>query len=490
MNIRKLFYSKRFFIVNLILVGIISGFLLSLLVFSRSSSTKPNDKVFVQETVTPSIEGLYDLQSTFRQVSAVVRPTVVELRIGEIAAEEEERRSPFDFFFGRPDGEPPQLPPGLGSGFIVESTNGVLYVATNEHVAGNAGSITVVTFDGSEYPGTLVGSDKRKDLAVVSFFAEHADLPSALLGDSDTLYVGDWVLAVGNPFGYASTVTAGIVSAKGRTGPSDNISDFIQTDAAINQGNSGGPLINLKGEVVGINTWISTPTGINVGLGFAIPINNIKKAIRDLIRRGDVEYGWLGVEVGDITEDIVTDLRYSETFGAVVYQLFKESPADKGGLQAGDIIIQIDGLDIRNYLHLTRYVGDIPPGGEAVFTVFRDGRQLLLDIVIGIRGDINVIENAYKKLWPGISVLRLTELLKERYGIAEDTQGMLISDVKYQTDALAAGLQPGDILLSINELEVKNLLDFYRIVNDTDKKEFVYSVLRNGETLSISFRRR
>jgi len=477
---RSFFESKGLFLFNIILVSIIAGFFLSLAVFSCGTPFSSESMVFAQDTAPLTSVHLEDLQSSFHSVATTILPSVVELRITDGAGGE----SPFDFFFDRDgrDLEPPRGT-GLGSGAIVAKQGTRYFVVTNEHVAGGAEEIVAVLHDGTEYEGTLEGSDSRMDIAVVSFQSTDPDIPLAAYGDSDTLRVGDWVLAVGNPFGFASSVTAGIVSAKGRAGPAGNISDFIQTDAAINQGNSGGPLVNLKGEIVGINTWISTPSGINVGLGFAMPINNVKKAVSDIVSGGKVQYGWLGVEIADVGEYEAEQLLFGGQTGVLVKQVFDDSPAEQAGLLPGDIVTEIDGVIVTDFRHLSRIVGEVPAGEQAEFTLSRGGDIFDLTVTIGLRGSDTEIQRAYQDMWPGFSVISIDEEVRNQHDF--DRTGLVIQDVRQESIPQIAGVRRGDFLLAINGASVKNLLDFYRLLNDTDNEEFDLLLNRSGEEITI-----
>ena len=490
MTIRKLFYSKRFFIFNLVLISLMAGFILSLVAFSCSSTIRPKTKVFAEDNAPLTLEDMAGVQTSFRKVADLVLPVVVELRIIEnLVNQTEEERSPLEFFFGRPnqgDQTEPRALPGLGSGIIVREKDKRVYVLTNNHVAGNADRITVVLHNGREYDAKLEGSDSRKDLAIVSFETKEITTPVAAIGNSDSLYVGDWVLAIGNPFGFFSTVTAGIVSAKGRAALDDNISDFIQTDAAINQGNSGGPLVNLRGEVVGINTWITSTTGISIGYGFAIPINNAKKTMEDIIAKGEVEYGWLGVEIGDLSTALTDNLDFEERKGAVIYQVFRESPAEKGGLLVGDIVVDLNGNEVKDYRHLIRLVGDLMPGINANFTVLRQGKQKSVRVHIGLRPDNEAIQAANKNMWPGINVVPLSEALRSQMGIPDDIVGLFIQEVIPGTSPHIEGMQHGDIVLKINGAQVKSMLDFFTQVNDINTKDFVFLIIRSGIEMTFS----
>ncbi|MEE8441508.1 MAG: trypsin-like peptidase domain-containing protein, partial [Spirochaetia bacterium] len=309
------------------------------------ATTTPVESSVLQTGAAPAadaIAGLRELQSSFHAISESVSPSVVRIDVRERVTGNGPREGLpfFDFFFGSPDDGEPQdrgfERGGIGSGVIVSSDRRRYYVLTNDHVVREADIITVVLNDGTELEGELVGRDSRKDLAMVSFRSDR-DLPIARLGDSDSLRVGDWVVAIGSPFGYQNTITVGIVSALGRRGgPVGNVSDFIQTDASINQGNSGGALVNLDGEVIGINTWITSDSGGSIGLGFAVPINNVVRSISEFLDDGKVEYGWLGVSIQTVDTEQVESLRLRGRSGALINSVFDGSPADKNGLLAGD----------------------------------------------------------------------------------------------------------------------------------------------------------
>ncbi len=281
------------------------------------------------------VSALEELQYSFRSIASSVLPVVVQINVVEVITQQTpEGVSPWDFFFkpgpNSPEGETPQQKefrrPGLGSGVIVRKDGKKVYVLTNNHVVGEADEISVMLHDQRTFKGKLVGKDERKDLALVVFETKD-DVPVAVLGDSDSLQVGDWAVAVGNPLGLESTVTVGIISALGRRGgPGSNISDFIQTDAAINPGNSGGALVNIRGEVIGINTWIASTTGTYIGFGFAIPINNAKKDIEDFIKHGAVQYGWLGVSIRDPLPSMRSEMMLEDINGGMAINVYKGSP--------------------------------------------------------------------------------------------------------------------------------------------------------------------
>ncbi|MDR1030220.1 MAG: trypsin-like peptidase domain-containing protein, partial [Treponema sp.] len=417
MNLVQKLSSKNLFVFNLVLIGVIFGFSLAFLSFSCST---PNAKKTAQAQESPvviprdALQVAEGLQSAFSAVANKVLPSVVELKTVSIRRQQIPNFNgiPWEFFFGPRDGNPDgqgqereYRSQGLGSGIIVRKNQDTYYVLTNNHVVGDVNEIVVVTNDDQEYPAVLVGKDERKDLAMVSFKTNDVH-PLAELGDSDAVKVGDWAIAVGNPLGFMSSVTMGIVSAVGRTGgPGNNINDFLQTDASINQGNSGGALVNIRGQVIGINTWIASNSsgGGSVGLGFAIPINNAKRSIDEFISSGEIRYGWLGVSLTDPDREMMQALKIEGKRGALATQVFLGSPADKGGIRPGDFITHVNGKEARGMNPLTMMVGDIKPGEQAQFTVIRDGVSQNFQVRIEARTDTVAADN--KKLWPGLFIV-------------------------------------------------------------------------------------
>ncbi|MDR2589348.1 MAG: Do family serine endopeptidase [Spirochaetales bacterium] len=485
--------SRKLFVFNLVLVGIVCGFCLAFFAFSCSTRAGGPEAAYAEDANTEAIKSLQSLQNSFRSISEKARPVVVMLNVVVVRKQGQPDKNAlpwFYYFFGKPDDRPEGNPErefrnnGLGSGVILKRSGKTYYVLTNNHVVDKANEINLHLHDGREFKASLVGKDERKDLAVISFESGE-ELPVAVLGNSDTLQVGDWVLAVGSPFGLESTVTAGIVSALGRRGgPDGNISDFIQTDASINQGNSGGALVNLAGDVVGINTWITSPTGGSIGLGFAIPINNVKKAVEELITQGSVKYGWLGVSIASISQEIASQMRLSDTKGAFVYHVFRGSPADKGGILPGDFITQLDGKKISSSNELVQMVADLEVGRKVSFVLTRQSKEEKFTVAITARDTQQTITEQSKNLWPGLIVVPLTDEIKKELETSA-LGGVAVRSVEQRTPADLAGLKSGDVILEINGKKVSNLLEFYARLNDTSsgKIEFVYE--RGGVKMSI-----
>ncbi len=364
---------------------------------------------------------------------------------------------------------------GLGSGFII-SRDG--YILTNNHVIAGTDKIRVKLAEGKEYPAEIVGRDANTDIALIKIQPE-GDLPTAVLGDSDKLRVGDWVLAIGNPFGLEQTVTAGIVSAKARSIGAGPYDDFIQTDASINPGNSGGPLFNLKGEVVGINTAIVAQ---GQGIGFAVPVNMAKEIYRDLKTKGRVTRGWLGVSVQDLTEEMASSLKIEGRRGALVGDVFPGEPADRAGIRTGDVIIEIAGKPVRNTHDLLRQVATLAVGKKAALRIVRDGRERTVEATVGERKDVRELARGREGSERfGMTVQELTPEMARHFGMAEKA-GVVVTRVTEGGAADEAGLQPQDIILRVNRTQIRSLQDYLRATADGKESESLMLLVRRGES--------
>lgn len=432
------------------------------------------------------------LQDSFRAISNGLLPSVVEVDVTEtktvtaIDPFEDFRR----FFFGNPGAQDngggkkqrSYEQQGLGSGVIVRRTGNTLYVLTNNHVAGDATKIVVKLNDGREFDGKLVGADSRMDIALVSFETKDKEIPVATLGDSDKVQTGDICFAMGAPLGFSQSVTQGIISAKGRSGSGiGNINDFIQTDAAINQGNSGGPLVNIYGEVIGINTWIASQSGGSQGLGFSIPINNIKNAIDSFISDGKIVYGWLGVSLMDATKEYKSELGVGDKDGALASQLFIGSPAQKCGMHPGDYIVELNGNKVKNVNQLVRDVGLLEAGSQAKFKVIRSGKTVELNIKIEERSEKVSSDNG--KLWPGFIASPLTENVRKELNLEDKVKGVVVSNVMEKSPAASLRIQDTDIITAVNGVGVKNLSEFYGELSKADRT-INFDIYSNGGTIT------
>lgn len=428
------------------------------------------------------------LQTAFRSISDQVLPSVVQIDVIETRTVES---NPFGnipfFFFGTPQTEestPREYSQqGLGSGVIVRQSGDTYYVLTNNHVVGSANSISVTLLDGREFEAELVGTDTRKDTALIRFTSDDS-IPVAKLGDSDLVQTGDICLAMGTPMGYFASVTQGIVSATGRSGGgTGNISDFIQTDAAINQGNSGGPLVNIYGEIIGINTWIASQSGGSQGLGFAIPINNIKSAIDAFIADGKVTYGWMGVSLVEITNTYKEALGINRnTQGAFVSQIFLNSPAAKSGMQAGDYITSLNGRDVKDVEQLVREVGDLQANTTADFELIRGGKSMSLNVKIEERNEEATTDNS--QLWPGFIAAPLTDEIRTELNVKSGVDGVVVTNIQAKSPAAALRLQVGDIITAVNDKDVNNLKEFYEALDTATNSSIYFDVYSEGSTIT------
>ena len=357
-------------------------------------------------------------------------------------------------------------PVAQGSGFFISEDG---YVVTNNHVVEEGTAFTVVTDDGKELDAKLIGADPRTDLAVLKVDGNGQKFTYVDFADDSKIRVGDWVVAVGNPFGLGGTVTAGIVSARGRdigAGPYD---DFIQIDAAVNRGNSGGPAFNLSGQVVGINTAIFSPSGGNVGIAFAIPASTAKQVVQDLMKDGTVERGWLGVEIQPVTDDIAESLGLSSSKGALVSSAQDDSPAKKAGIVAGDVITQVDGKDVASTKELARLIGGYAPGKSVDVTVWRNGKSETIKVDLGTlpksdkQASADDQDNSAPAKPDTLADLGLTVTK------SDDGKGLVVTDVDPDSDAADRGIQAGDVITAVNSQEVAGVDDIAKAMADAAK---------------------
>jgi serine protease Do len=386
----------------------------------------------------------------------------------------------FDKFFDQmPQSEMPSK--SLGSGFIIDREG---YIITNNHVIEGADEIKVKLSDKEEFDAAIVGRDKKTDIALIKI-TPPPGLPVVTLGDSDALKVGEWVMAIGNPFGLDQTVTVGIVSAKWRKLGMGPYEDFIQTDAAINQGNSGGPLFNTRGEVVGVNTAIFSTSGGNIGIGFATPINLAKSVVRQLKEKGRVVRGWLGVIVQTVTPDLAKSFGLEQKEGALVADIDLKGPAAKAGIKKGDIIIAFNGTPIREMDQLPLLVAQTPVGSKGELTIIRDGKKISKTVEIGELQDEEgagpAEETGSDDL--GMELADMTEALARRYDI-EETAGVLVTYVEPNSPAAEAGVRPGDIITQVNRKDIADVEEYNKIVSAVrkEKKNKLLLLITRGKT--------
>jgi serine protease Do len=435
------------------------------------------------------------IPATFSEVAQKASPAVVNISTVKVVKEGGDRTfrfhgprdpntpgDPFQEFFERFFRE--QMPRrdhkenSLGSGFIIEPTGVII---TNNHVVEDADEIVVKLSDGRELKAEVLGRDPKTDLAVIKIKdGTGAGFPYLNLGDSRATRVGDWVVAIGNPFGLEHTVTAGILSAKGRVIGAGPYDDFLQTDASINFGNSGGPLLNLDGEVIGINTAIVAG---GTGIGFAIPTSLANDIIKQLKDKGRVVRGWLGVMIQKITPGLAESFGLKDEKGALVADVTSGGPAEKAGIKRGDVIVSFDGKDIKDWSDLPTIVAATPVGKRVEVKVIREGKEKSFNVTIAELDDEKLARGSAptdsKVVELGLTVQELTPEIAERLGLSEQ-EGVVVSGVEDESPASEAGLRPGDLILEINRVKVNNVNDYRRVVRDVDKGEMVLFLVKRG----------
>tara|TARA_R110000782_G_scaffold4929_7_gene17276 strand:+ start:1127 stop:2704 length:1578 start_codon:yes stop_codon:yes gene_type:complete len=404
--------------------------------------------------------------------------------------------SPFEDFFkeffdrGQPNGGKPQArkATSLGSGFIIDDAG---HVITNNHVIQDADEIEVILQDDTRLKATVVGRDQKTDIAVLKVDLKGQKYHAISFGDSEKSRVGDWVVAIGNPFGLGGTVTAGIISARGRdisAGPYDN---FIQTDASINRGNSGGPLFNLDGQVIGINTAIFSPSGGSVGIGFAVPMSTAKPVISQLIKHGQVKRGWLGVHIQQVTPEVAESLGLKEPVGALVAQVVEDGPAAKGKIQRGDVILSFNKRKVPDMRKLPRIVADTEVGVDVPVEVWRENKKIDLKVKVGelqeqeqqvaARTDKGAGTDAKPQVVEdlGLSLSAITDEAVQKFKLEGDAKGVLVTDVLNAGPAAEKGVRPGDLIVEVGQEEVGTPDDVVRKVKearDTGRKSVLLLV--------------
>lgn len=418
--------------------------------------------------------------------------------------------SPFEQFFenflDRRKQDLPSAPPAsLGSGFIIDAAKGI--IITNNHVIQDAEEVRVTFHDDISAAADILGSDEKTDLAVLQIKPEDMKglkLSATGFGDSDVLRVGDWVMAIGNPFGLGGTVTAGIISARKRDINSGPYDDYLQTDASINRGNSGGPMFNLQGQVIGINTAIFSPSGGSVGIGFAIPSNLASPVLNQLIKYGRTRRGWLGVRIQEVTEDIAASLELKKPHGALISSVTKDGPAEKSGIEAGDVVLSFDNRPITQMRELPRIVAETDIGKKVNVVVWRDGKNKTIKVSLGElekAEDDGLLEQKEKKgpstkgdlkiEKEGLSLSILSDELRERFNIGSDIDGVAVTDVKPGSEAATKGLISGDVIVELNQKPVndpKRIAALIDDARDTGRKSVLLLINRDGDIRFIALR--
>jgi len=418
--------------------------------------------------------------------------------------------SPFEEYFGEffgDSGRQPRVPsPGssLGSGFIVDAREGI--IVTNNHVIADSDEIVVNFHDGSKRTAELIGVDTKTDLAVLKVDTTGKQLVEVPFGDSAQMKIGDWVMAIGNPFGFGGSVSIGIVSAQNRQIGSGPYDDYIQTDAAINRGNSGGPLFNMKGEVIGINTAIISPSGGSIGIGFAIPSKLAMNVVRQLREFGETRRGWLGVRIQPVTDEIAESLGLDKAAGALVSGIEKGGPAEGGALKSGDVIVTFNGEDISDVRELSRVVADSPVGEEVDVEIVRDGERQTVKIKLGRleeseaksasadtdeqTGDTPLTEASVL----GMAIREINEEARAEFGLADGISGVVIAEVEQNSSAFEQGIRPGDVIAEVDQQSVSNPSEVLDLVNGLKEQgrrnAYLLIVSPTGESRFINVRMR
>jgi serine protease Do len=451
---------------------------------AREANAAPAPSARQAGKPTEAVQGLAEmrefagkLETLFQTVAAQVSPAVVLIeseRTVRVQVPGYSLRGPFgdmfnDPFFrqmqpdmGQPGGEREMKQRALGSGCILDEEG---YILTNNHVVAEADKLKVTLTDGRSFDATLAGRDEKTDLAVIKLTAKAADLPTVALGDSDRVKVGQWVLAIGNPFGLRHTVSTGIISATGRSIGAVEYESMIQTDAAINRGNSGGPLVNLYGEVIGINSAIVGPS--YSGIGFAIPINMAKDILADLKAGNAVVRGYLGVYISDLTPEMAAAFGFKGNQGALVNEVNEGSPATEAGLKSGDIVVAYDGHDVANSSDLRRRVAATKPDTKVQVKVWREGKETTLSVrVANLQAAVQTAQD-----WLGLHVQTLTPEMSANMG-KPDLKGVLVAEVDKDSPA-AEYISPGDVILSVNRVPVTSVEEYSKLMGQTDKERGV-----------------
>ena len=443
-----------------------------------------------------SITALRQMGKAFTSIAEKTSPAVVGIKADKVYTQQQSDtpywffEDPFfndeffERFFGRPRQRPQQpqqrkvVQPVQGSGFIVSDDG---YILTNNHLVGDAENVRVQLSDDKEFKAKVIGADPDSDVALVKI--EGKDLPHLELADSNALEVGEWVVAIGSPFGLSHTVTAGIVSAKGRSVGITTYEDFIQTDAAINPGNSGGPLLNLDGKVVGINTAIISRTGGNMGIGLAIPINMAKMVYKQLIAEGKVVRGYLGLSMQDLTPELAENFDIGESKGAVVTKVFEDSPAEKAGIKFEDVIIEFEGKGVEDSKELMNRVATLAPGTKVTLLVLREGKKQTLTVELGERpklGEIATDETPATIYDLGLDVRDLSDELADRLGY-KGIEGVVVVEVRRGSEAEQKGIEPGMVIMKVGRVNVTSTKEFYGEIRKLKKGDTVVLLVTDGQ---------
>ncbi|MBI4689675.1 MAG: DegQ family serine endoprotease [Nitrospirae bacterium] len=467
------------------IIGLIAGLVIS-------SNFNFLSKAYTEEKISKeAIDTLSKIGNAMAEVAGAVRPAVVNISSTR-TIKTQGMPSPFfnDPFFRRFFGDEfgsnkprERKESGLGSGVIVDRDG---YILTNSHVIKDADEIKVKLSDKREFKGKVVGIDQKTDLAVVKIDSDN--LPVIKWGDSDKMRVGETVIAIGNPFGLNQTVTSGIVSATGRAnvGIAD-YEDFIQTDAAINPGNSGGALVNIKGELIGINTAIFSTSGGYMGIGFAIPSNMAKIVMESLVKKGKVVRGWLGVSIQQITPELSKQFNLKEEKGVLVGDVVEDSPAEKAGIQRGDVIVEFEGKETNDPANLRNMVASTLPGKEVSMKLIRDGKTMTVNVIIAeLPAEMQKVSGTFENYLKGVHVQNITPEIRKGLDIPKRIGGVVVTDIEEESPAEGVLMQ-NDVILEINKARINNMKDYEAVVSKImPDQNILLLIYRNGSTVYIT----
>ncbi|MBC7102716.1 MAG: DegQ family serine endoprotease [Parvibaculum sp.] len=455
--------NRRRYFIPALAVPVLAALLVAVIAFPAVARGAPDSFADLAERLSPAVVNI--------STSQVLKPD-------DMAIPGVPEGSPlndfFDEFMEQQQGPRPQRVQSLGSGFVI-GPKGI--VVTNNHVIEGADKIEVTFIDGTTLPATVKGSDPKTDLAVLEVVSDKP-LPYVELGDSEGIRVGDWVVAIGNPFGLGGSVTAGIVSALNRDIHAGNYDDFIQTDAAINRGNSGGPLFDMQGRVVGVNSAIISPSGASVGIGFAVPTSTVKPVVEQIMKYGETRRGWIGVRIQSVTPEIAESINLGVARGALVAGVSPDGPASAAGIETGDIVLAFNGRTINAMRDLPRVVAETDIGSTVDVQLFRDGETLTRKIEVGRLEDEEEkvaqsaprdepVEKATVVL--GLSLSALNDDLRARFGVPAETEGVLVTDVDPLGAAVEKGIRSGDVIVEVAQRPVSTPADVERIVLSEEK---------------------
>jgi serine protease Do len=482
--------------------------------------------LFLAPAIVPGPAAARPAPDSFADLAARLLPSVVNISTTQTIKSDRGGRehsgpeipqfppgSPFEEFFrdffehglpknGRPEAQP-RKGTSLGSGFIIDPSG---YIVTNNHVIADADEITVILHDDTNLKADVVGRDTKTDIALLKVKTDKP-LTAATWGDSDVARVGDWVLAIGNPFGLGGSVTAGILSARQRDINSGPYDDFLQTDASINRGNSGGPMFNMDGEVIGINTAIYSPSGGSIGIGFAIPSSLAKAVVAELQNEPDhnVHRGWLGVRIQAVTDEIAESLGLDKARGALVASVTDNGPAQLAGIQAGDVVLSFDGREVSDMRRLPRLVAETPVGKTVPVTLWRKHKENTVEVTVGRLEETEQQQASTQPEGPrkgaktesgvvktlGLTLSGITPDLKEKFSLADDSKGVVVVDVAKDSPAAAKGVRPGDLIMEVAQEEVKSPGEVSSKIDEAKKsgrKSILLLVERQGDLRFIALR--